>query len=248
MVLPKAGLKGAVEHFRKYINPRFALLEEQSETLAYQSLLGPGARELLGGLVDLPPEDLPDPGRVMMVGSLADSNIWVMGGAEFGLPSFHLVLPIEKASGFGDSVIQGGAQPLSCQDWETLRIEAGRPRFGVDMTQDTILPEAGIEGEAIDYEKGCFTGHEVIIRLRDRGSVNKRLLRVLLGEAEPPTSGTELFSEDSGKSAGWITSSCASPLFGQTIALGFIKRSVDVGCVVRLGGPQGPAGRVEGIT
>jgi folate-binding protein YgfZ len=245
MVLPSPGMEGARGHFKKYLHPKFAQLRERSSDLSYLSLIGPGARELLAALVGMEGENLPDSGEIHTHLSSAFQGLSVLGSGELGVPAFHLVLPGEKAEAIVKQALEQGGEALEPDDLNTIRVEAGRPLFGVDMTTDTIPVEAGIHEEAIDYQKGCYTGQEVIIRLRDRGKVNKRLCKVLLGDTPPPPTGTELFYGDAGKGAGWITSSCTSPRLGQTIALGFIKRGVEVGGTVMLGGPQGPMGEVS---
>jgi folate-binding protein YgfZ len=101
------------------------------------------------------------------------------------------------------------------------------------MDDGTIPIEAGIHDRAIDYEKGCYTGQEVIIRIRDRGHVNRHLRQLLLGDVPTPANGTELLSEDSDKVVGWITSAVLSPKFEQTVALAYVRRGVET---VRLDG------------
>jgi aminomethyltransferase len=107
------------------------------------------------------------------------------------------------------------------------------------MNQDTIPTEAGIQHRAIDHQKGCYTGQEVIIRIRDRGHVNKELRGFFLGDTSPPASGHELFKPGRDKSVGWITSAVVSPAFGQTIALGYLQRGVELAEDVRMGGVDG---------
>jgi hypothetical protein len=94
------------------------------------------------------------------------------------------------------------------------------------MDENTIPIEAGIQDRAIDSGKGCYTGQEVIVRIRDRGHVNRHLRQIMLGHAPTPAKGTELFEEGSEKAAGVVTSAVQSPRFGQTVALGYVKRGV----------------------
>lgn len=244
LVLPEAGLAGAMEHFKKYLHPRFAQIRERVDELAYLSLVGPRAPVVLAGILEVAVDELPQAGEVLVAPSPDLPDLSIMGGVEVGSPAFSLILPRGMVETLETGAVEKGAEPLGTEGWNVLRMEAGRPLFGVDMTPETIPVEAGIHLEAIDYEKGCYIGQEVIIRLRDRGLVNKRLVRILLGDCVPPPPGTELSSAGTGKKAGWVTSSCRSPRFGQTIALGFIKRSVEVGSVVKLGGPQGLSGEV----
>jgi folate-binding protein YgfZ len=148
-----------------------------------------------------------------------------------------------------DALREAGAVPLSTEAREVLRIEAGTPVFGKDMSEETIPVEAGIHLRAVDYQKGCYTGQEFIIRLRDRGKVNKTFRRILLGEAPVPEPGTELFCAGRERSRGWVTSACVSPRFGQTVALGYVKRGLgqEEEKEIRLGSIDGPPGRVEAL-
>jgi folate-binding protein YgfZ len=96
------------------------------------------------------------------------------------------------------------------------------------MDEDTLPPEAGIEDRAIDHEKGCYTGQEVIVRIRDRGHVNRHLTRLELGDVPTPAAGTELRSADgSGKPVGRITSAVQSPKLGGVLALAYVARGAE---------------------
>ena len=164
-----------------------------------------------------------------------------------GLPALDVIAEDQVLDALGKALEEAGASPMGPEAWEVLRIEAGAPAFGLDMTEDTIPVEAGIHRRAVDYRKGCYTGQEVIVRIRDRGQVNKRLCRVLLGDIPLPEAGTALFSPHEDRSRGWITSACRSPRFGQTVALGYVKRGLEPGDEVRVGSPDGTPGRVEAL-
>lgn len=103
---------------------------------------------------------------------------------------------------------------------DVLRIEAGIPRFGVDMDETNLAPEAGIEARAISYTKGCYIGQEVISRIRTYGQVAKAL-RGLKCDILPKR-GDKLFLQ--GKEVGHVTSAIFSPALKQNIALGYIRR------------------------
>src|SRR5205823_14017320 len=102
----------------------------------------------------------------------------------------------------------------------------GIPRFGLDMDETNLAPEAQIEERAINYNKGCYIGQEVIARIRTYGQVAKLLQRLRLADSvEPlPEKGTKLYHLE--KEAGYITSSIRSPAFNGNIALGDRKSVV----------------------
>jgi glycine cleavage system T protein len=104
---------------------------------------------------------------------------------------------------------------------EILRIEAGVPVFGRDMTEETIPVEANLT-EAISYTKGCYVGQEVIARLDARGHVNRRLMGLRLEGDTLPQVGDVIVSPE--REVGWVTSTTFSPALQQPIAMGYIRR------------------------
>jgi folate-binding protein YgfZ len=106
---------------------------------------------------------------------------------------------------------------------ETLRIEAGVPRWGAELSEETLPPEANLEATAIDYHKGCYIGQEVISRIKSVGHVNRRLAGFTASSALAP--GLTLHPDaDPGKTAGEITSAAWSFGLESWAALGYLKR------------------------
>ncbi len=111
---------------------------------------------------------------------------------------------------------------ISPDAFEILRIESGIPRWGRELTPEIIPPEARLEKRAIDYEKGCYIGQEVISRMKMSGQTRQQLCGV--SGAEELAAGVELRAEE--KSAGKITSAVYSPRMRAHIALAMIKRGL----------------------
>jgi folate-binding protein YgfZ len=130
-----------------------------------------------------------------------------------------------------------GLRPAGFDALEILRVEEGIPRFGQDMDERTIPMEANLEA-AINYDKGCYIGQEVIARATYRGHVNKKLCGLILGDALP-SAGAALRRGD--KSVGWMTSAVQSPGVGKAIALGYVQRdSLEPGTRLEVEGyPEG---------
>ena len=105
-------------------------------------------------------------------------------------------------------------------------MEAGIPRFGADMDETNLAPEA-LDERAISYSKGCYIGQEVIARVRTYGQVAKSLRSLKLeGEVKDlPLKGAKLFLGE--KEAGYITGAIRSPLCNAVIVLGYIRRGAD---------------------
>jgi tRNA-modifying protein YgfZ len=108
---------------------------------------------------------------------------------------------------------------------ENMRIEQGIPRWGCELTEEIIPIEANLEQRAIDYEKGCYIGQEVISRMKMSGQTNKRLCGLISSDDIALHSGMRLAAPSlAGKEAGWITSATRSEGIGKEIALGYVKR------------------------
>ncbi|MFZ5440597.1 MAG: YgfZ/GcvT domain-containing protein [Myxococcota bacterium] len=126
-----------------------------------------------------------------------------------------------------------GVPELSAATLEVLRVEAGVPVFGVDMTETTIPLEANLDN-AIHYKKGCYIGQEVIARATFRGQMNKKLVKLLVGEASPAPK-AELKVGD--RKVGWVTSVVKSVQHGQQLALAYVHRDfLSPGTKLELGG------------
>ncbi len=104
---------------------------------------------------------------------------------------------------------------------ESLRIEAGIPRYGSELGEDVIPLEAGLLN-ALSFNKGCYIGQEIVERARSRGHVNWKLTGLILDSAEVPAPGLKAVVE--GREVAEITSACVSPSLGKTIALGYLRK------------------------
>ena len=139
------------------------------------------------------------PGYVLRV-ARADADVWTsrlrLAGATLALPA----------------------------DLEFARIEAGHPEFLVDMDEETIPLEAGIEGRAISFTKGCYVGQEVIVRVVHRGG--GRVARRLVGlrfEGDCVPAARAAIRHDT-REIGHVTSAAPSPRLGRSVALGYVRR------------------------
>jgi folate-binding protein YgfZ len=123
-----------------------------------------------------------------------------------------------------------GALAVSDAVAECLRIEHGRPRYGVDL-DDTVIPqEAGLNERAVSFTKGCYVGQETVARLFYRGKPNRHLRG--LRAATPVAAGDELLYGE--RVVGRVTSAVVSPRLGP-IALAFVRREAAPGSTVTVG-------------
>ena len=134
-------------------------------------------------------------------------------------------------------------QPIGWNALESLRIEAGVPRYGAELTDAVIPLEAELE-HAIDFEKGCYIGQEIVARMKYRGHPN-RLLRGIEIDANLTSPnchrdflGARVFSED--KEVGWVTSATFAPTLEKSVALGYVRMAVTApGSRVRIEASEG---------
>lgn len=113
-----------------------------------------------------------------------------------------------------------GVPQVDAATFDVLRVEAGQPQWGAELTEATIPLEASLD-QAISYTKGCYIGQEVIARATHRGQMQKKLAGLLLGD-QTPEKGTELKKGD--KKVGWVGTVVQSPKQGQRIALAYVHR------------------------
>ena len=140
---------------------------------------------------------------------------FVISHARFGLPGHDVWISNPN------TVLAG---PTADADvMETLRLEHGIPRWGAELTTNTLPPEAGPHMlAAISYTKGCYVGQETIARLKSVGHVNRSLVFLRSDSAAFPAPGTKLKQGD--KEAGVVTSGGYSPRLEKGIALGYVQR------------------------
>jgi tRNA-modifying protein YgfZ len=114
---------------------------------------------------------------------------------------------------------------------EIVRVESGRPRFGVDLDDSVIPQEAGLNERAVSFTKGCYVGQETVARLHYRGKPNRRLRGIRL--SAPAPSGAELRLGE--KTVGKLGSSVVSPVYGP-IGLALVRREAEDGATVDVDG------------
>ena len=156
--------------------------------------------------------------------NLIVDSLTIVRDDALALPGFDVYVAKGDADALRATLHAAGVVTAGVETYETLRIEAARPRFGVDMNTDTIPLEAGIEDRAISFTKGCYVGQEVIIRVmhRGHGRVARRLVSIVLPSGNVPAHGDGIVIGD--RRVGEITSAAESPTLGSVLALGYVHR------------------------
>jgi folate-binding protein YgfZ len=145
-----------------------------------------------------------------------------------GEEDYHLYIPLEGMEKIWDRLLSLGSDvgllPFGQAALEMLRIEAGKPRYGIDIDEHIIPIEAGLGEEAISYTKGCYPGQEVMARIQTYGHVNKHLFGLILEGERLPKKGDKVFQGD--QELGWVTSATYSPLLKKVIAMGYLRPQI----------------------
>lgn len=224
-----AALPAISDNVAHYVPPLFARSEDAGDAFAVIGVYGPESQDIINTAVE----------------SVALHGLMPTDYA--GVPGTDLVVPASGHAGAWSALVAAGARPAGLAALDVLRIEAGTPHWGAELDETVIPLEAGLGDRAISSTKGCYTGQEVIVRIRDRGHVNRHLRGLLLGGHAAPRRGAELFRPGEPKPVGRVTSSCLSPRLEQTIALAYVRREVEPGTMLRLGDPEGGEARVTAL-
>ena len=144
------------------------------------------------------------------------------GSGETGEPELWVLSAASDGPAVWEACLAAGAKAVGRTAFESARIEAGTPAFPDDMGPTVLLPEVPF-ADLVSYTKGCYIGQEVIVRIRDRGHVN-RLLRGLVLEGEAvPAAGASVVA--GGAEVGTVTSAAWSLALKRPIALALVKRA-----------------------
>ena len=188
-------------------------MENVTEDTALLSLMGPGAGELLG--MDASAVSLYGVGKV----SLQGIQLPFIRTDNLGTTSYDLLTTASQAEKVWDALVQAGAVAVGEDALEMVRVEQGVPRYGREMGEEFNPLEAGLD-PSISYDKGCYVGQEVVLRLNTYKKVQKHLMGIVVEEGSPIIA-TRL--EVDGKDAGFLTSVVDSPLLGRALALGYVR-------------------------
>jgi folate-binding protein YgfZ len=211
-------LAPVLRHLTMYLIGREVAVEDATAAAAILSLIGPRAVEVAGtpALPALACE-------VASVGGVACLAVGTGDGID-------LIAPASEAARLREALLAAGAVAVGAEAVEILRIEAGVPRFGAEMTSETMPAEAGIVEDTVSFTKGCYIGQETVARLHYKGRPNRHLRGLRL--SAPAAPGTTLRLGD--KEVGRVGGVCVSPAFGP-IALAILRREAEPGTDLAVG-------------
>jgi folate-binding protein YgfZ len=190
-----------------------------TDELGALSLQGKKAAEILGAVLGEGGATL-ERGRVIQT-KYDQKDITVIRATHTAEEGFDVFIESSERAQLHDALWHAGPEIVEAETLEVLRIEAGIPRFGIDMSENTVVSEACLD-DAISDTKGCYVGQEIIIRIKHRGHVAKKLTGVLLELPWPLEEHAEIISDDH-EEIGHITSLTFSPCLDRQIALAYLK-------------------------
>jgi len=208
-----------LEALDRYLFSEKAYFKDATQEIATLVVAGPRAPDLLIGLgADLPP----DARWSSVKGSIHGIDVrLVRGGLETGEAEVWVVASTADSARLWALVTSAGARPVGLAAREALRIEAGTALYPDDADENVLLPEIPLE-DLVSYSKGCYVGQEVVVRIRDRGHVNRHLRGLLLEGAAIPPAGASVSAGEA--EIGRVTSAAWSYGFGKPVALAFVRR------------------------
>jgi folate-binding protein YgfZ len=219
---------------------RYAIMDDFAAApragFASIAVLGPAAAERLAA-VGLPPGELA--GKPLwshadlawQLEPALERGLWLVRARELGAEGYWVAGDAAAVAAVDARLAAAGVPALDGALAEVARIAAGEPRTGAEITADYFPMEVGLD-DAIDYGKGCYLGQEPIVRIRDRGHINWRLVRLEVDGPDDPAPGDALESDVKAR-AGRVTSAARAP-GAAAVALALAHVSVPDGSTVRI--------------
>jgi len=228
--LERAGVATVLSRLSGYVIADDVALADRSADFARLALEGEGAA---GTLATACGEELALAPHAWREIELGGARITAAAYGFTGTPAFQLFVPLAAAAPVEAALLAAGAVSATADTLERLRIEAGTPRLGHELDESVLPAEAGLEA-AIAEQKGCYTGQEVVTRMRTRGRVAHRLVGLRFEAARLPERGATIELGDA--RVGQVTSAARSPAAG-AIGLGFVRtEAARPGARVRVAG------------
>jgi len=219
-----------LKHLDKYTLASDVTIENLTEVFGLLSIYGPSSQGIVTQMTgsEAPTKELSTVTFFLDgVRSFAARNEIVgEAGYDLYIPIDRMVPTWNRLIGIGEPC---GLRPVGLDALDSLRIEAGTPRYGIDMDESNFPMETGLEKKAISYTKGCYIGQETIARADAQGRMNRKLMGLELTAKTVPAKGLPILAPSSvsggpERVVGNVTSSAESPTLGRVIAMGYLHR------------------------
>ncbi len=214
--------------FDHYIIMDDVEVKNLSDELTALGISGPRSREVLRSAGIQIPETRPS--QIFEVTCTCDCDCvpcTAVRGDDPQIESYELWLAFTDVRKTWDALVAHGATPVGFEALEFQRIVSGIPRYGVDI-RERDLPQETEQSRALNFNKGCYIGQEIVERIRSRGTVHRKFTGFMVEEVAPIQAGMKITAAD--KEVGEITSVASLRLAGEdkTIALGYVRRETGV--------------------
>lgn len=200
-----------------------AQIENITDQFVLLSLIGNGVKQFMNEFLDI--QSLNMDGMSISTFRHKESDIIIVTPKRAKFDSVDIYIPVNNIDfvyeiiGYKVNGIKTGL--IGYDTYEIMRVEAGIPRYGIDMDENTIPIEAGL-WDALNFEKGCYIGQEVIARIKWRGHVNRHLSLIEIQGSDIPSFRDKIYIKD--KEIGYVTSSVFSYERNNVIALCYLRR------------------------
>lgn len=219
LVLPAGLAVKTTEALDHYLFSEKATFRDATGERSLLMLAGPESPALVRRLTGI---EAPADAWSHTVATLAGIEVrLVQGGGETGEAEVWVASAAADGARVWTALLEAGARPVGLTASESLRIETGTPRWGHDVDATVLLPEIPLES-LVSYTKGCYLGQEVVVRIRDRGHVNRHLRGLIVEGDRVPVPGDAVLAGDS--EIGRVTSATSSLGLKRPLALGFVRR------------------------
>jgi folate-binding protein YgfZ len=215
-------LKTLAEALEKYLIMEKVAIVDESDKWTIVTLLGDGAWAILTSICpNIAASELLVNGNGM-----GNSATFVVRSGRFNVPAFDIWLTPDQLDSVQAQIDSAGATLVNSETLEILRVEAGDPAWGSELSEAVLLPEAELSS-AVSYTKGCYVGQEIVARIQARGHTNKALRSIVFTEAAiSPHAGDSVYSLDEPeREIGRITSIIRSPKYaGTPLAMAYVRK------------------------
>lgn len=218
-----------------HFNEDVAIIDATAQ-LGRFTLIGPHAAKLLGKIVEGDLSQLQEPLRHVKR-TISKATVTIFRNDQCGEAQYELIMPVDQLPHLWQVLHEAGGEhvddtgihlrAIGWAAYNTARIEAGTPLYGIDINDNYLPMETGHwYAKAVAVSKGCYLGQEIVARMHAHKAVARMLIGLRCQGQKLPIAATDIREPNSTTQIGMITSSCISPMLGETpIALGYVKTS-----------------------
>jgi folate-binding protein YgfZ len=225
LTVPREQKDAVLAKLDQFIFGEDVQLGDATESFFVIAVVGPEAAGVVSGILGWPVREIDTwPQHANRRAAFQGGAAIVTRVMDTGEAGYDVYVEQQHAEALRRALADAGVPAADLETAEALRIEAGIPKFNLDMDAQTIPLEAGIEPRAISLTKGCYVGQEVIIRVlhRGHGRVARKLVGLVSDGAVVPAPAAGVTVE--GREIGHVTSGAMSPAFGRPVALAYLHR------------------------